>query len=103
MRDDQPAVLSGSRLSPGYGQGKAFVFDAAASSAPQRRVLAAHELEAELHRFRAALLAARHEVAEVRERVLTEIGESEAEIRARVAELPMAPLMTQVNIVPLRF
>ncbi|HEX2879664.1 MAG TPA: phosphoenolpyruvate--protein phosphotransferase [Polyangiaceae bacterium] len=73
-------MLPGCSLSPGYGSGSAYVYHCGVAAIAPRRSVSLGETGEEKRRFTLAVGAAQRELAEVKERVLAEIGEAESEI-----------------------
>jgi phosphotransferase system enzyme I (PtsI) len=80
--DPPGTVLRGYALSPGYGEGAAYVYHSRVPLPVPRRPLAASEIPGEKARLDAAILASVAELEQVRERILSEFGEAESEIIA---------------------
>ncbi len=76
------AVLRGHAVSPGYGEGTAYVYHSRVALLPARRDLVPAEVAHEKARLDAALVASVAELEQLRERILSEIGEAESEIIA---------------------
>lgn len=73
-------MLAGCSLSPGYGSGTVLVYHSGFAAGAEARAVHPTDVADEQLRFRTAVAAARREVAEIRECVMTEIGEAESDI-----------------------
>jgi len=72
-------IIQGKPISPGYAQGRAVLIGVGELSAP-RRIVAPDEVEGEIDRFHAALEHSQRDLLQLRERVRSELGSSEADI-----------------------
>jgi phosphoenolpyruvate-protein phosphotransferase len=72
-------IIQGKPISPGYAQGRAVLIGVGELPAP-RRIVAADEVEGEIDRFHAALEHSQRDLLQLRERLRSELGSSEADI-----------------------
>ena len=73
-------IFRGIAASPGVTQGKILVLDKGQEQRPHRRVLRMEETNAELQRFKSALVETRRELRDIRETVSKRLGARDAQI-----------------------
>jgi len=91
-------VLRGKSISPGYGRGKAFIYDPfKAAALPHRRIARGH-VSSEYERFHRAVEKSAAELQAVEKKVFTELGRAEAAIfSAHLAMLKDATFIRKVK------